>query len=96
MTSPRSPPAIFASSCFSSRAVIFSPALGEHVMPDHKFHTNQTVFLSPAHARNVPGGAYIVTKKLPINNGECEYRVKSVNEPFERVVRESQLRNVAD
>ena len=63
-------------------------------MPDHKFHINQTVFLSPARARNVPGGAYIVTKKLPIQNGEFEYRIKSVNEPFERVVRESQLSGV--
>ena len=64
-------------------------------MPDHKFHISQTVFLNPAHTRNVPGGAYIITKKLPFRGGEFEYRIKSVNEPFERVVRESQLTGVA-
>jgi hypothetical protein len=39
----------------------------------------------------VPGGAYVVTKRLPERNGEFEYQIKSVNEPHERVVRESQL-----
>ena len=65
-------------------------------MPDHKFHINQTVYLSPSLSQNVPGGPYIVTKKLPIRGGEFEYRIKSVNEPFERVVRESELRSVGD
>ena len=31
-------------------------------------------------------------KALPTHNGEFEYRIRSVNEPDERVVRESQLR----
>jgi hypothetical protein len=57
----------------------------------YKFQIGQTVFPTPARSQNVPGGAYIVTKKLPENNGEFEYRVKSVNEPHERVVRESEL-----
>jgi len=35
-------------------------------------------------------------KKLPIRDGEFEYRIKSINEPFDRVVRESELRNVGD
>jgi hypothetical protein len=61
-------------------------------MPTYKFQINQTVFLVPAIALNVPGGAYIVTKKLPENNGEFEYRVRSPHEPHERVVRESELR----
>jgi hypothetical protein len=39
----------------------------------------------------VPGGAYVITKSLPERDGEFEYRIKSVNEPHERVVRESQL-----
>jgi hypothetical protein len=38
----------------------------------------------------IPGGAYIVTKKLPERNSEFEYQVKSINEPYERVVRESE------
>jgi hypothetical protein len=62
-------------------------------MPTYKFKIGQTVFLAPARSQNIPGGAYIITKKLPENNGEFEYRVKSVNEPHERVVRESELRD---
>ena len=63
-------------------------------MLDHKFNVGQTVFLTPSLGLNMPGGAYIVTKKLPEHDGEFEYRVKSVNEPHERVVRESQLRKI--
>jgi hypothetical protein len=63
-------------------------------MPIYKFQIGQTVFLTPSLGRNVPGGAYIVTKKLPERNGEFEYRVKSVHEPHERVVRESELSDV--
>ncbi len=60
-------------------------------MPTHKFKIGQTVFLSPSFFLNVPGGAYIVTRKLPEHDGEFVYQVKSANEPHERVVRESQL-----
>ena len=63
-------------------------------MPTYKFQIGQTVFLSPSPILNIPGGAHIVTKKLPERNGEFEYRVKSANEPHERVVRESELSNV--
>ena len=75
---------------------IFNPSLPSATLPDHKFNISQNGFLSPALARNVARGAYIVTKKLPIQNGEFEYRIKSINEPFERVVRESDLRSVGD
>jgi hypothetical protein len=61
-------------------------------MSTYKFQIGQTVFLAPARSQNIPGGAYIVTKKLPENNGEFEYRVRSATEPHERVVRESELR----
>ena len=55
----------------------------------HKFKIFQTVFLERSLA--VPGGACVITKRLPERDGELEYRIKSVNEPHERVVRESQL-----
>jgi hypothetical protein len=55
----------------------------------HKFNIGQTVFLERSLA--VPGGARVITKRLPERGGEFEYRVKSANEPHERVVRESQL-----
>jgi hypothetical protein len=60
-------------------------------MPTNKFHIGQTVFLLPSVILGMPGGAYIITKKLPERNGEFEYRVKSSTEPYERVVRESEL-----
>jgi hypothetical protein len=54
-------------------------------MPTYKFQIGQTVFLNPY--LNVPGGACTVTKKLPERDGEFEYRVRSADEPYERVVR---------
>jgi hypothetical protein len=63
-------------------------------MPTHKFHVGQLVKLAPAISRNVPGSTYEVTKLLPESRGEFEYRIKSVNELHERVVRESELRGV--
>ncbi len=57
----------------------------------HKFQVGETVTMSPATSRNVPGGVYEVTKQLPDNDGECRYRIKSMNEPHERVARESEL-----
>jgi hypothetical protein len=61
---------------------------------DHKFNIGQKVFVTPSFNLNIPGGVYVVTKKLPERDGEFEYRVKSINEPHERVVRESQLRKI--
>ena len=70
------------------------PLLFRRVMPTYRFQIDQTVFLTPSPILNIPGGAYIVTKKLPERNGEFEYQVKSINEPYERVVRESELSEV--
>lgn len=56
-----------------------------------KFKVGQTVFAARSDALNMPRGAYVVTKVLPDRDGEPEYRIKSVSEPHERVVRESQL-----
>jgi hypothetical protein len=56
---------------------------------NHKFQVGEIVHLSPA--RNVPGGPYEVIKQLPERGGEFEYRLKSINEPHERVVRENEL-----
>jgi hypothetical protein len=61
-------------------------------MAIHKFHIGQTVFVTRSLA--IPGGAYIVTKRMPERDGEFEYRVKSVNEPHERVMRESEMSDV--
>ena len=55
----------------------------------HKFKIGQRLF--PARL-DVPDGAYVVIKRLPMRNGEFEYQIKSLTEPDERVVRESELR----
>jgi hypothetical protein len=60
-------------------------------MPSHKFQVGETVYVIRAISRNVPGGAYEVTKQLPHNGQEFEYRVKSASEEHERVMRESDL-----
>jgi hypothetical protein len=56
----------------------------------HKFKIGQNVYLERSLA--VPGGTYVITKTLPERDGEFEYRIKSGNEPHERVVRESELK----
>jgi hypothetical protein len=60
-------------------------------MPSHKFRIGETVILRPSANRNVPGGVYEVTKQLPHNGHEFEYRIKSSNELHERVAQESEL-----
>ena len=60
-------------------------------MPLHKFRIGETVMLRRAIQRNVPGGAYEVTKQLPHNGREFEYRIKSASEEHERVALESEL-----
>jgi hypothetical protein len=62
-------------------------------MRPHKFKVGDIVALEPAVCRNVPGGVYVVIKHLPAN-GEHQYRIKSANEPHERVARESELTKV--
>jgi hypothetical protein len=61
----------------------------QHSMPAHKFQVGEIVYVSPS--GSVPRGSYEVIKQLPEINGEFQYRIKSVNEQHERVVRESQL-----
>jgi len=56
-----------------------------------KFKVGDTVILKPAIHQNVPGGVYEVTRVLPDQNGEREYRIKSANETHERMARESEL-----
>ncbi len=61
-------------------------------MAEHKFRAGQKVTLAANFTNRSAGGpGYVVTKQLPERGGEFEYRVKSVSEPHERVVRESEL-----
>ena len=53
-------------------------------MPFHKFNVGDIVSLKPVN-RNVPGSVYEVVKQLP-GSSEPEYRIKSINEPHQRLV----------
>ena len=58
----------------------------------HRFRSGQMVRL----CRGFPygsavGGDYKVISQLPDNAGELQYRIKSVREPHDRVVKESDL-----
>jgi hypothetical protein len=63
-------------------------------MQTHKFRQYQFVLLDASLNTDLPEGAYMITKKLPERDGEFEYCVKSIHEPYERVVRESQLKKI--
>ena len=58
-------------------------------MATHKFKIGETVFVADQIAA---GGPFVVIKRMPGRDGRFEYRVRSSYEPYERVVRESQLR----
>ena len=42
-------------------------------------------------ARPAAGGTYEIIRLLPTEGDDCQYRIKSSTEAFERVARESQL-----
>jgi hypothetical protein len=59
-----------------------------------KFHMGQTVEYRAA--RYTPRGAYVVTAKLPEQDGEYEYRIKNLAEAHERRARESELQALGE
>lgn len=58
-----------------------------------KFRCGQIVRLSrsPTH-QSAADGEYKVVRQLPDKDGELQYRVKSMREPHERVVKESDIK----
>jgi hypothetical protein len=58
----------------------------------HQFRPGQTVRVRRGFPnRSAVEGDYKVIRTLPESGGELEYRVKSVREAYERVVKESDL-----
>jgi hypothetical protein len=59
----------------------------------HHFRSGQTVRLcrSPRYGAAAAGGDYEIVRQLPDDGGESQYRIKSMREPHERVVKESDL-----
>jgi hypothetical protein len=63
---------------------------------DHKFKVGQSVsYTSGPFGRGGGSGSYKITHLLPPEGDDYQYRIKSVNEPHERVVKESQLSRIA-
>ena len=61
-------------------------------MSNHKFKVGQTVSYTPRFLRTVSADAiFKVTHLMPSEDDECQYRIKSISEPHERVAKESQL-----
>ncbi len=58
----------------------------------HKFKVGQMVDFLPNKSR-VPtlGRRYEILKLLPLESGEASYRVKSKEEPYERIAKESEI-----
>jgi hypothetical protein len=60
-----------------------------------QFRSGQTVRLSRSLLHRSPAaGEYKIIRLLPDDGGEQQYRVKSVREPHERVVKESDLEKI--
>jgi hypothetical protein len=61
-------------------------------MMPRQFHIGQTVYLRPsALTRNAAPGLYEIRAALPEESGRNRYRIKSLIEPYERVVLENEL-----
>jgi hypothetical protein len=61
----------------------------------HRYDAGQVVrFTGGFPYRNAVAGDYEVVRRLPSRDGEFQYSIKSNGEPYERVVRESQLERV--
>jgi len=64
----------------------------EMALKEHKFQIGQTVyFTSRPIGHMAANDAYRVVKLLPSDGDDYQYRIKSNNEAFERVAKESQL-----
>ena len=61
-------------------------------MSGHKFKVGQLVEFSPGRL-SAPASSYQykIIRLLPIEGGVPQYRIKGITEPFERIVKESDL-----
>jgi hypothetical protein len=56
-----------------------------------QFHIGQTVYLQPSAFASNAAGMYEIRAVLPEEEGRHRYRIKSLIEPHERVVRKDEL-----
>jgi hypothetical protein len=68
----------------------------EDILSKPKFQVGQSVFFTSGPARlGGARGVYKIVKLLPTEGDDQQYRIKSANEPHERVAKESQLERAA-
>jgi hypothetical protein len=61
-------------------------------MAHHRFRIGQMVELDPIPgARSIPGRRYKILERLPDAWGDVRYRIKSVLEAVDRIVKESEF-----
>ena len=81
------------SSCIAqSKKVIRVFEFESSMLKTHKFQIGQTVcFTSRPIGHMAVNDTYRIVKLLPSDGEDYQYRIKSANEAFERVAKESQL-----
>ncbi|MCL2714794.1 MAG: hypothetical protein FWD68_09500 [Alphaproteobacteria bacterium] len=58
----------------------------------HKFPVGTLVSFTASNlVRPAASGIYEIVRQMPMEGDDCQYRIKSSTEAFERVARESQL-----
>ena len=88
VVSPRSPSIAWAARRFAYR-------VKERALT-HKYKVGETVYFTASNvSRPAASGTYEVIKLLPVDGDDCQYRIKSLTEAFERVAKESQLKTAA-
>ena len=58
---------------------------------DHKFKIGEIVFYTSGVGSSRRSDVFTIMKRLPAEGGNYQYRIKSADEPFDRVVKESEL-----
>lgn len=61
-------------------------------MAAHKFKIGQSVSFSPGRtSMSATARDYKIVRLLPAENGQPQYRIKGISEPFERTALETEL-----
>jgi hypothetical protein len=65
---------------------------GRAALKGHKYAVGQTVqYIGGIFGRSRSSGSFKIIKLLPSDGDDFQYRIKSMDEPYERVAKESQL-----
>ena len=94
---PKRPPPCYIKRVFSSRSLQRDRGRDRRFLRmeralKHKYNVGETVYFTASNvARPAASGTYEVIRQLPTDGDDCQYRIKSSTEAFERVAKESQL-----